>query len=80
MLQVQCEFDVTPIPPSKYQAVVTVGKNQFKETSTVSAYQATTMAIYQALMKTEYAFHKMPESLKAHSPESKLFFRILHAR
>ena len=28
------------------------------------------MAIYQALMKTEYAFHKIPDALKNHQAES----------
>ena len=70
-LQVKFEFGVTPIPPSKYQATVAIGNNVFKETSIVSAFQATSLAIYQALIRTEYAFHRMPDALKAHKPDSK---------
>ena len=64
------EFNVTTTSKSQYQASVTIGNTEFKETSTISAYQATSMAIYQALMKTEYAFHKIPDALKNHQAES----------
>ena len=64
------EFNVTTTSKSQYQASVTIGNTEFKETSTISAYQATSMAIYQALMKTEYAFHKIPDALKNHQTES----------
>ena len=64
------EFNVTTTSKSQYQASVTIGNTEFKETSAISAFQATSMAIYQALMKTEYAFHKIPDALKNHQAES----------
>ena len=64
------EFNVTATSKSQYQASVTIGNTEFKETSTISAFQVTSMAIYQALMKTEYAFHKIPDALKNHQAES----------
>ena len=73
IFQVNYEFNVTTTSKSQYQATVTIGNTQYKETSTISAYQATSMAIYQALMKTEYAFHKIPDGLKNHRTESECY-------
>ena len=71
------EFNVTTTSKSQYQASVTIGNTEFKETSTISAYQATSMAIYQALMKTEYAFHRIPDALKNHRAESEFNALVL---